>query len=130
MSPVTIFLARLVGAYCALIALTMLIRKRETIATVNAMVEDSGAIMIAGVFALAAGLAMILGHNVWSGGPLTVAVTVVGWVVALKGFSLLVLPRAALTAGYRALRYEGMFTAYMVATLALGLGFLWASFRG
>ena len=28
---------------------------------------------------------MIVGHNVWSGGPLPVTVTLLGWLIFLKG---------------------------------------------
>jgi hypothetical protein len=63
----TIFIARLVGCYCVVVALAMLARRRETIATINAMVDDPGVIMLAGVIALAGGLAVILGHDIWWG---------------------------------------------------------------
>ena len=49
MSDLTIFLARLIGAYCLVVAVTMLVRRRETVRTINAMVADGGQIMIAGV---------------------------------------------------------------------------------
>jgi hypothetical protein len=42
------------------------------------------------IFSLAAGLAIILGHNVWSGGTLPVIVTLVGWLIFAKGLVLLV----------------------------------------
>jgi hypothetical protein len=46
--------------------------------------------LIAGSFNLASGLAIVLGHNVWSGGALTVVVTLIGWLVALRGVVWLV----------------------------------------
>jgi len=127
MSDLTIFLARLIGAYCLVVAVTMLVRRRETVRTINAMVADGGQIMIAGVIALGAGLAVILGHNIWTGGAVTIAVTIVGWVVALKGVSLLALPAGGLRRGFNAFHYERLFYVYMIATAALGAWLAWAS---
>ena len=129
MTPLTLYLARLAGFYCLIVAASMLLRRRETIAAINAMVKEPGQIMLAGVIALGAGQAMILGHNDWSGGPLTIAVTLFGWAATVKGTALLVLPSGALEKGYAALNYERLFSLYMIGTLALGGGLVWASFR-
>jgi len=42
--------------------------------------------------ALCAGLALVLAHNVWSGGALPILVTIVGWISLLKGLMILILP--------------------------------------
>ena len=41
--------------------------------------------LFSGMVATAAGLAIVLGHNVWSGGALAIAVTLFGWAALLKG---------------------------------------------
>jgi hypothetical protein len=38
-------------------------------------------LFVVGVIAVAAGLAMVLGHNVWSGGVLPVVITLTGWLL-------------------------------------------------
>jgi hypothetical protein len=48
-------------------------------AAIDELVRSRGLMLIAGSFNLAAGLAIVLGHNVWSGGALTVVVTLIGW---------------------------------------------------
>jgi hypothetical protein len=124
----TIFIARLVGCYCVVVALAMLARRRETIATINAMVDDPGVIMLAGVIALAGGLAVILGHDIWWGGWLAIAVTLVGWVMAAKGAMLLLLSAPQLKYFYKTLQYEKFFNLYMGVTLVLGLVLLAGGF--
>jgi hypothetical protein len=42
-----------------------------------------------GAITLAAGLAMVLAHNIWSGGALVVVVTVVGWITLIKSLLFL-----------------------------------------
>lgn len=125
----TIFLARFFGLYCAVIALAMLSRRRETIATITAMIDEPGSIMIAGVIALASGIAVILGHDIWQGSWLVIAITVLGWAVAAKGALLLLLPARVLKKLYKAMRYNQFFNVYMGITLALGLALLWGGFR-
>src|SRR5271165_5238634 len=121
MTFLTIFLARFIGLYCVAIALAMWLRRRETVATINAMAAKPELIMLSGVIALAGGLACVLGHNMWSGGALSVAVTCVGWVVLAKGVLLLALPAPLLRRFFQALHYEALFPVYMGATLLLGV---------
>ncbi len=68
MSSRTLFLSWLIGLYCILVALSMMTRKQATVETVTALVQNPSMMLILGVITLAAGLAMVLAHNIWSGG--------------------------------------------------------------
>jgi hypothetical protein len=68
MSPRTVFLSRLIGLYSVLASVSMFAHKQAMLAAVNALIESPPAVLILGVFTLAAGLALVLGHNVWSAG--------------------------------------------------------------
>ena len=128
MSPLTIFLAKLLGLYCIIAALAMMTRKQSAVATVKALIANQPLLLLVEVIGLAAGLAMILGHNVWSGGPLPVVVTLVGWLMAIRGAGLLALSPNATMKLFEALRYEQLFYVYMSATLILGLYLTYAGF--
>ncbi len=78
MSPRTLFLSRLIGLYCILVALSMITRKQATLEWVTALLHDPSMIFVLGAITLIAGLAMVLTHNIWSGGALVVIVTLVG----------------------------------------------------
>ena len=54
-----------------------------------ATAADGPVMLVYAAFSLAAGLAIMLGHNVWSGGTLPVIVTLVGWLIFAKGLVLL-----------------------------------------
>jgi hypothetical protein len=54
---------------------------------------------------MAAGVAAVIGHNVWSGGALPIVVTVIAWVTLLKGLALIAAPPGAMMAAYRVLHY-------------------------
>jgi hypothetical protein len=75
------------------------------------------------------GLAIILGHNVWSGGALPVVVTLVGWISLIKGLILLFLPPASALVYFEALHYGQFFYAYMSVTLIIGIYLTFSSFR-
>jgi hypothetical protein len=85
---------------------------------------------VLGVITLGAGLAMILAHNIWSGGALAVIVTLVGWLAVIKSLLFLFLPPAA-QAGFflRQLHYQQLFYLYAGVTLVLGLYLTYGGFR-
>ena len=58
----------------------------------TATVADGPVMLAHAIFSLASGVAMIVCHNAWSGGPLPVIVTLLGWLIFLKGLVLLLLP--------------------------------------
>ena len=72
-------------------SLTMAIHKHATVEMVTAIAGNAPELFLCGVIATVAGLAIVLGHNVWSGGALPVVVTLSGWLALLKGVSLLFL---------------------------------------
>ena len=128
MSPLTIFLAKLLGLYCIIVALAMMTRKQSAVATVRELIASPPLLLLVEVIGLAGGLAMILGHNIWSGGALPVVVTLVGWLMAIRGAGLLALSPNATMKLFEALRYEQLFYVYMGATLILGLYLTYAGF--
>jgi hypothetical protein len=78
MSPLALFIAKLVGLMFLVFSLLMAMNKRAMLAAIDELVRSRGLMLIAGSFNLAAGLAIILGHNGWSGGVLTIVVTLIG----------------------------------------------------
>src|SRR5215471_10798892 len=97
MSKLTVFLARLLGLFTILIVAILAYRGS---ATVEPAVANPPVMLTYGMISLAIGLAMVLGHNVWSGGALPVVVTLVGWLILAKGLLLLVIAPDALAQLY------------------------------
>jgi len=130
MSLRTTFLARLIGLYCLIAGLCIAIRGVHTVATVTALLHDGPLVYFIGVVLLAAGLAMVLAHNVWSGGALPVIVTLIGWVTLLKGWAFLLLSPATLAGFYlEQLHYARIFYFLAAFSLVLGLYLTVAGFR-
>src|SRR5258708_20369207 len=91
MTALTIFLARLIGLFAILVSLSMVVHKRLMVETTTALLRNAPLLLITGMVGLVAGLAMVLSHNVWSGGALPVVVTLSGWIILVRSLILLLL---------------------------------------
>jgi hypothetical protein len=131
MSSRTRFLSRLIGLYLILFSLATAAHKEATVELMTAFVRNAPELFISGVIAVAAGLAIVLNHNVWSGGVLPVVVTLFGWLMLIKGVFLLFLSPVGtyefLLAG---LQYARFFYLYTAILLVLGVYLTYAGFAG
>ena len=123
MSTRTIYLARLIGLSSVLLVAALLIRGN---ALIMATVADGPVMLVYAIFSLGAGLAMILGHNVWSGGTLPMIVTLVGWLIFAKGLVLLAVTPETLTPLLE--RMQQHYLVYIVPALIIGLYLTYAGF--
>ncbi len=128
MSSLTIFLAKLLGLYCVVLALAMMVRGQSAAAAMKGLVANPSLLLFVEVIGLALGLAMVLGHNIWSGGILPVVVTLVGWLIVIRSAVLLALSPEATMKLIDSLQYEKHLYIYMGATLVLGLYLTYAGF--
>ena len=127
----TRFLARLFGLYCLLAALVMLVQREAWIAAVTALLHDPPLMLLLGMVVVAAGLALVLTHNIWSGGALPVVVSAIGWLTLLKGMMFWMLPPAAAAHLYlERLQYARLYSLYCAVAFALGLYLTMAGFAG
>lgn len=60
---------------------------------IDGLVNDRSALFVLGIVGIAAGLAMVIGHNVWSGGALPIVATLVGWLLLIRSIVWMVLPQ-------------------------------------
>ena len=130
MSPRTLFLSRLIGLYCILVGLSMMTHSQATVETVTAVLQNPSMTLILGVITLAAGLAMVLAHNIWSGGTLVVVVTLVGWMALVKSLFFLFLPPEMETRLFlQQLHYQQLFHLYGAISLAPGVYLTYGGFK-
>jgi hypothetical protein len=128
-SRLTIFLSRLIGLFALLLALSLLTHKQATEVTLTALIHNPPLLLIFGMVWLAAGLAIVLGHNIWSGGTLPVLVTLVGWLTLIRGLLLLFLSPAAAIGLFGVLHFEDLFYLYVAISLVFGIGLTYGGFR-
>ena len=126
----TIFLAKLIGLYCIVIAVAMSIDKPATVNAIVALVGSPPLVFLVGLIVVAAGLAMVLSHNVWRGSALAVAVTLIGWLTLVKGALFLFTPAPA-AGGFIVwgAAYERWFYVDVALAFALGIYLTYAGYR-
>jgi hypothetical protein len=126
----TIFLAKLIGLYCIVIAVAMSVDKPATVNAIVALVGSPPLVFLVGLIVVAAGLAMVLSHNVWRGSALAVAVTLIGWLTLVKGALFLFTPAPA-AGGFIVwgAAYERWFYLDVALAFALGIYLTYAGFR-
>jgi hypothetical protein len=129
MSPRTVFLSKLVGLYCLLLGLSMLVHKDATVAAVNSLLANPGVLLLGGLMGITIGLAIVLGHNVWSGGAPAIIVTLFGWIALIKGVIVLFLPPQAAAGYLAALHYEQLLYLYSALMVILGAYLTYAGFK-
>ena len=117
----TVFLGRLIGLYALITGSWLLTNRQAGISMIRAMLGDAPLMVLVAIIALGIGLAMVLGHNVWSGGLLPVLVTLTGWVLLIRGVVLLfMLPSNEMLRLMEAIGLERFFYLYVAIPFVLG----------
>jgi hypothetical protein len=125
MPRTTVLLARGIGIFMVVLIAGMMTRGMSI---VTATVSDGPVMLAYAIISLGSGVAMIVCHNVWSGGLLPVAVTLLGWLIFLKGLVLLLLPSETLSRAVGQMHYGDHLYLYLAPSLAIGLYLTWAGF--
>jgi hypothetical protein len=130
MRPRTVFLGKLVGLYLIAVSVSIFAHPQATVETMKGIVHDPPLLFVAGLMGVTAGLAIVLSHNVWSGGALPIAVTLVGWASLIKGLLLLILsPETESRVFIGGLRFEQFPNLYAAFVLLLGAYLTYSALR-
>jgi uncharacterized membrane protein HdeD (DUF308 family) len=94
----SIFLARLIGPITLLVGLAMVVNAAAFRAMADEFLRSQALIFLAGLMTLAAGLAIVLSHNVWSA-DWRVIITILGWLFIVSGIVRTAAPQHAAAIG-------------------------------
>lgn len=128
MSPLTLYLGRFIGLAGLLMCAALVARPKSSLTAIASMMDQPGVLWVTGVFTLACGVALVVGHNLWSGGAVTIAVTAIGWVTLLKGLAILVVPSMAMARFYSGVAGATRFRLVMAVGLIVFAWLTWAAF--
>ena len=118
MPRITIYLARAIGLFTLLMVAAMAWRGN---AIMDPLIADNAVMFVLAMVSVGLGLAMVLGHNNWSGGLLAAMVSLTGWLILLKGAMLLFLSPNSIPGLLTSLDYRDNHLLYLVPALLLGL---------
>lgn len=119
MNP-TIFLAQAFGLYFTIMAIALLVQRKDYLRIVRHMVRDDALMLTSGVFTLMIGIILILVHNVWEGPWQVVLVTIVAWLTFAKGVIRVLFPHH-LRSIIKTFENPSNYMVASAATLVMGL---------
>jgi len=107
----------------------MVLQRQATVDWMTALFHNPSLMWVLSVITLTIGLAMVLAHNVWSGGTLAAVVTIVGWAALVKGLLFLFLPSGVESALILSvLRNPLLFYVWMTPSLLIGIYLTYGGF--
>lgn len=127
--PLTLYLGRLLGLFTLITSFWLLTERQRAVSTIPALLGDRPAMVIFAIIALAGGLAIVLAHNIWIGGALPILVTLIGWVMVIRGVLFLFLAPETTLRILAAMQFERLFYVYLGIPFILGLYLTYLSFR-
>jgi len=130
MLPLSKYLGEFLGLFCMIAAAALMARKKRSLAAVFDMLDNPALLLVVSIFTIMFGLALVVGHNLWTGAPATIVVTVIAWASLAKGVALLVMPGPAMAKTYRAFALQPLFHLYLAGMFVLGAWLAYASFTG
>ncbi len=88
----SIFLAKVLGLYFIIVAVMCLIKRKEFSKIIDGFFDNTALLYVTGIITVVLGLTMVIGHNIWEN-SWRVVITLIGWIVLLKGLAFLFLPK-------------------------------------
>ena len=128
MNSLTLYLGRLLGLFTLITSFWLLVERQNAISTIPALLGNRPVMVIFAIMSLSAGLAIVLAHNIWSGGALPILVTLIGWVMLIRGVLFLFLPPEATLYVLAAMQFEQFFYVYLAIPFILGMYLTYLSF--
>jgi hypothetical protein len=120
MAVSTVYLSRLLGGVLLIAAGLMLIDKNAVIAAVVALGNDRIATLVLGIVRVVAGAGIVLIHNLWTKGFWPLVVTLCGWLLLLRGVTILFLPSEVFASLVASGHVDEFYYAYAAVPLILG----------
>ena len=112
--------ARVLGPFLVISCVTAVVRTSE----MRALVTDFGANpvwpWVAGAFMLIGGLVVVALHQCWRGAA-AIVVSVMGWLLTLRGLFLLSFPKAFMSIANSVLDASGLWQTFSVCFALIGL---------
>jgi hypothetical protein len=127
MSPLTRYLSRLLGVFLLVTAVSEWTQPGLLTVVFPAVFDQPGLLWVLGMLTFASGLAVVLAHNVWSNNPAAV-VSLLGWLMTIKGAALLLIPAAGWKAFLGALHFPSHPAIDTIISAVVGAYLIYAGF--
>ena len=124
----SIFLARLLGPLLLILGISILVNARAFEAMGRELVGSVTLVCLFGFMDLAAGLAIVLTHNVWVANW-RVLITLIGWLLLIRGAIRVLLTEKAMAVGRKVVASRQTYSISAGALVILGLVLCYFGYR-
>ncbi|MBN1405682.1 MAG: hypothetical protein JW946_04115 [Candidatus Omnitrophica bacterium] len=118
----SVFIAKLIGPCYLIIAIGMMMNMGFYQKVMEDFCKNSALVLFSGLFALIAGLLIVLSHNVWASNW-TVIITIFGWGGLIKGVWLIAFPNTVSKFMHVYQTNKALLIVHPAVALALGAVF-------
>jgi hypothetical protein len=112
--------ARVLGPFFVIVSATAGARAAEMSSLMSAFAADALWSWIAGSFVLAGGLVVAALHSYWRG-PAAIVVSLMGWLITLRGVLLLAFPKAFISMANSVIGMSDLWRAICIGFTMIGL---------
>lgn len=116
----SIFLAKVLGAYLVITSISLFLNKKKFKNLMDNLKHNPSAMFISGSISLLIGLLIVIAHNVWEA-DWRVAITLLGWIILMKGIVKTVFPQADQRLLTRCMKQNYTYHICSLFSLILGL---------
>jgi hypothetical protein len=116
----SIFLAKLLGPILVLAAVAVYVNRKSLDAVAQEFLRSNALLLLLGFLDFAAGLAIVLTHNVWVA-DWRVIITLLGWLLLIRGIVRTLIPDQVKPYGVKLMKNQNAVTGVLAVTLVLGL---------
>ncbi len=128
MHTLTYLIAQFIGLLSLIIGASMLLQKKVFVEVADNLVSNRALIYLAGIISLILGLLVVLAHNIWNAGFLPLVVTLIGWLMILRGIYAMVVPLGTTARQTRALKVKELSWLLGIILLVIGAYLTYAGF--
>lgn len=117
----SLFLAKALGLYLLIISLSILFNKNRMPAIINGIIQNPALQLILGFNVLIIGILLVVSHNVWSGTTWQIVISVIAWIIFIKGLLYVAFPRVLQSMTNTFMSSTAMLYFSILVNLILGL---------
>ncbi|MCD6109469.1 hypothetical protein J7J83_01800 [bacterium] len=124
----SLFLAQVMGISFVVLGCGFLCNSRYYKAIYTNFVKNESLVFVISILMLVLGSTLVLTHNIWEGAWWVVLITILGWIILIKGFLLAVFPKSILEMTKSVVKWKGLFVWAGILYATLGVIFLYYGF--
>lgn len=124
----TFFIAQLFGILFIATSVSMALQKGWMFEMIDDFFRDKALLFIVGIINLIAGLLVVLSHNIWTDGIFPAVVTLLGWLLMLRGVALLWVSPYVLERLYNSFNLKRHYYTVTASVFIIGLYLTFAGF--